>query len=541
MKYAIRLTLMIAILAMGSISYATIKLGADNIQDPGDRSETWTALDQQCIIDYLGMTYGSWSGSTMWPGDTANIHLSGMAFLNSCTPGETLFVYCVDLDHIVNTGPYCVNIDSQVVRPVPYAEQIPSMAYVMTWYPVNTAQQDRIMQLSLWKLSNDERVGSVTYGQPWYTINAGRDPGYPYVNTVYNTDPNINTPANLRVLDALGFGPDSLAKNVIVCGDILTVTAGTTIIDAGMAYVPVTIRLIRGAEAASVNNMSLSGVRIELSIVDGNISDTQVFTDEFGEAHVVISKQAGSPVGAVMQACSYGLWPQKISPCDSAGFQQLLVQKLSTGAVCTLCVTLPFRPDQWEAAELASFDAAPFADGIHLTWRTLSETDLYRWEIERRVSGDSEFSVIAAIPARNLPGGSAYSYTDQAAENGTSYDYRLADVGLNGERTIHGTWVRTATMPANGSTLPLEYELADNFPNPFNPSTTIRFSVPEAAYVNLTVFDVNGREIAVLASRTMEAGTYSVAFNGDNLPSGIYFYTMTSGSFNQTKKMILMK
>lgn len=88
-----------------------------------------------------------------------------------------------------------------------------------------------------------------------------------------------------------------------------------------------------------------------------------------------------------------------------------------------------------------------------------------------------------------------------------------------------------------------EYSLKQNFPNPFNPSTVIRYSLAKEGNVRLSVFDVLGKEVAVLVDRNQNAGSYSVDFNSNqhNIPSGIYFYTLRTGSFVSTRKMIIIK
>ncbi len=80
-----------------------------------------------------------------------------------------------------------------------------------------------------------------------------------------------------------------------------------------------------------------------------------------------------------------------------------------------------------------------------------------------------------------------------------------------------------------------------NYPNPFNPTTVISYSVPTSCQVRLTVLDILGREIVTLVDEQKFAGTYEVQFNASNLPSGIYFYRLTVGTFSNTKKMALVK
>ncbi len=89
--------------------------------------------------------------------------------------------------------------------------------------------------------------------------------------------------------------------------------------------------------------------------------------------------------------------------------------------------------------------------------------------------------------------------------------------------------------------LPTQYSLEQNYPNPFNPTTNISFSIPEAGNVKLLVFNILGQEITTLVNETMNAGKYDVQFDASNLPSGIYFYSITTNNFNTIKKMLLIK
>lgn len=93
----------------------------------------------------------------------------------------------------------------------------------------------------------------------------------------------------------------------------------------------------------------------------------------------------------------------------------------------------------------------------------------------------------------------------------------------------------------NPEILVKDYNLYQNYPNPFNPSTKINFGIPKSGLVSIKVYDINGKLIGVLLNEYKNAGSYSVSFNGSNLSSGIYFYTLSSTDFIQTKKMILIK
>ena len=86
-----------------------------------------------------------------------------------------------------------------------------------------------------------------------------------------------------------------------------------------------------------------------------------------------------------------------------------------------------------------------------------------------------------------------------------------------------------------------EFKLSQNFPNPFNPSTSIQYAISSTQFVTLKVYDLLGREVATLVNEEKTTGSYEVEFDGNNLTSGIYFYKLKAGSFVETKKMILLK
>jgi hypothetical protein len=89
--------------------------------------------------------------------------------------------------------------------------------------------------------------------------------------------------------------------------------------------------------------------------------------------------------------------------------------------------------------------------------------------------------------------------------------------------------------------IPDTYYLSGNFPNPFNPSTKIKYSIPKLSDVEIKIFDILGKEIDILVQEVKPAGTYELTWNAANLSSGVYFYRIKAGDFVQTKKMILLK
>ena len=90
-------------------------------------------------------------------------------------------------------------------------------------------------------------------------------------------------------------------------------------------------------------------------------------------------------------------------------------------------------------------------------------------------------------------------------------------------------------------TNPTVFKLYANYPNPFNPSTTLRYSIPEASFTSIKIYDALGNEVSSLVNETKSPGTYEVEFNATDLSSGIYYYTLQAGSFIQTRKMVLLR
>jgi hypothetical protein len=128
-------------------------------------------------------------------------------------------------------------------------------------------------------------------------------------------------------------------------------------------------------------------------------------------------------------------------------------------------------------------------------------------------------------------------------------DSSLANIQQNAD-AAKVKWRQLAVGISNdGLSVPTRYGLTQNYPNPFNPSTTISFQLSALSIVNLKVFDLLGREVAVLVDETRQPGSYTVQWNASTMPSGIYFYRLQArptgggqiGEFRETKKMILVK
>ena len=164
------------------------------------------------------------------------------------------------------------------------------------------------------------------------------------------------------------------------------------------------------------------------------------------------------------------------------------------------------------------------------------------YDVDVTLPGDAN-AVVASydIDVTSLQGGSALLLASgflSPAANNSGEAFGVLVVLADGTAFLAPT---STSIDENIGGLPSEFELKGNYPNPFNPTTNIQYSVPSNADVRLAVFDMLGREVAVLVNGVRTAGNYSVNFDATNLSSGMYLYRLQSGNFVQTQKMMLVK
>ena len=196
----------------------------------------------------------------------------------------------------------------------------------------------------------------------------------------------------------------------------------------------------------------------------------------------------------------------------------------------------------WDVAnvvpvELASFTADAYPGKVVLNWTTATETNNHGFAIERNTNGNWE-----KIGYVNGNGTStishSYSFVDGNSLTGKVY-YRLHQIDLDGT----GSYSKAVEVDLS---TPIEYALSQNFPNPFNPSTMIKFALKVDSKVSLKIFNALGQEVMTLLSDSRAAGNHEVSFNAAALNSGVYFYTIEASGvdgskFSSTKKMMLLK
>jgi hypothetical protein len=211
---------------------------------------------------------------------------------------------------------------------------------------------------------------------------------------------------------------------------------------------------------------------------------------------------------------------------------------------------------------LNSFTANFSSNGVKLQWTTQSEVDVLGYEIQRAFDENGPFTTIASYrdyaelrAQGNYSAKTDYQFTDVAVAPGFTYWYKLISHDLDGSQQTFGpisvsVQNNNADIQPVAGSIPEQYQLEQNFPNPFNLSTEIRFGIPQTSSdvqdVNLSVYDMSGKKIVELLNAPLSAGLYRVFWNGKDatgkvVPTGIYFYRLSTPNFVKARKMLLVK
>jgi subtilisin family serine protease len=272
-----------------------------------------------------------------------------------------------------------------------------------------------------------------------------------------------------------------------------------------------------------------------------------------GDAHYYVMQgtSMASPVAAGCAALLVQHTPAATPQQIYDAIMQKAVVDLATGPVPNTtwgygkldineALTSPALPVQ-----LASFTLTARDGSIVLSWNTAAEVNNYGFDIERKTIftalPDSAASASVAWKKIGFAAGNgttnapcAYSFIDRTAAP-ARYAYRLKQIDRDG-RFEYSPVIETVNEE-----IPLRYALGQNYPNPFNPSTSIQFTVAAKGPVSLTLYDVLGRQVAVLVQATLEPGSYLTEWNASHFSSGVYFYRLKAGSYSAVKKLLVQK
>ena len=188
--------------------------------------------------------------------------------------------------------------------------------------------------------------------------------------------------------------------------------------------------------------------------------------------------------------------------------------------------------------ELTSFIYTVNSSNVTLNWFTSSEINNRGFEIERSGTDSeiqNEWKSIGFVKGNGTTSSvSDYLFTDRNLSSG-NYKYRLKQIDYNGSFRYYSLQDEVVIG------IPGDFSLMQNYPNPFNPSTVIGYRLAAGSFVTLKVYDMAGKEAAVLVNEFRNAGYYKTEFNGINLPSGTYIYRLEAGKIVSQKKMTLIK
>ncbi|RPI73078.1 MAG: T9SS C-terminal target domain-containing protein [Ignavibacteriales bacterium] len=184
--------------------------------------------------------------------------------------------------------------------------------------------------------------------------------------------------------------------------------------------------------------------------------------------------------------------------------------------------------------ELSSFTSYVSGNSITLTWITSSEINNRGFDIERNFNNEGWIKAGFVNGNGTSTELNTYSFNENNLLPGI-YNYRIKQIDFNGSYHYFNL---DSDIEINS---PLSFDLSQNFPNPFNPSTQITYSVAKQVNVKLVIFNSIGEEIAVLINEQQQPGKYMVNFEGGNLSTGVYFYKISAGDFVSVKKMLMIK
>ncbi len=377
------------------------------------------------------------------------------------------------------------------------------------------------------------------------------DDNFSLLSLAPNTVPDNGYFATVKIvaLADIGEGVSFNVKSAVVLNGPSMGAAEDDTLDVSEAIV--TFAIPTGPSVVGMGDMLMGGnmlqipadggsvsVKVELKDVESDTPSVSWTVTTQGSGTLTVLDADGNMLELDAQMMVAG--PTSLELKVTGGSLQVTV-KATVNDEDTLPVTFTFT--QLNPAELASFDGALQNDGVVLNWSTVSQTNNAGWRITRSVDGETFEAVGNFVQGAGTADALMnYSFEDKDLPGVEKVYYRLEQVDLDG--SISQSNVIEVLL---GARMPLPTEFAVNvYPNPFNPSTTISYELPESAPVSVVIYDVLGQQVRHLISQFNAAGRYSVQWDardnqGRGVASGVYIAKVDAGTTTLSQKMLLLK
>ena len=266
---------------------------------------------------------------------------------------------------------------------------------------------------------------------------------------------------------------------------------------------------------------------IQFLSYEGNFTATEGPADGLESIDIEVNETTSTPIGSSLGLCGEGT--------QYSDFTWTLFSDDTPGEI---------NNDQALPVELINFTACTVNNSIQLSWTTIQELNNFGFEIEKSTDGKF-WDKIGFVPGNgNSNSPKTYRYTDESTLTSDInfvqvhisgiYFYRLKQIDYDGR-------FKYSDVIQVDFDLPGKFNLSQNFPNPFNPTTNIRFSVPVLTPVSLIVYNVMGEEISELLNDTLPAGEYQLAYTAPGCATGIYYYVLKANNQTEVGKMLFLK
>jgi protocatechuate 3,4-dioxygenase beta subunit len=290
----------------------------------------------------------------------------------------------------------------------------------------------------------------------------------------------------------------------------------------------------------TIQKLSISGSIMDSAGIGVNGAFAVIIDSLTGHVRVAVSDSAGKYSVSGLASGSYfmliyasGFVPQFYKNADR--WEDATVIKLTSGSLTAINVTLQAIPRLTSSGQIVGTihsNAGTALPGTLVTIKSSSGATV----ASAITDGNGVYTVTGLTQG-------SYSITASIAQYSSQQQSATYDPSF-GSTTVSNFSMSTASVTAvkdPAGNVPAKFELHNNYPNPFNPSTIISFTLPVNSLVRLQVYNILGQKVAELINKQMNAGNYNVTFNADKLSSGVYLYRLEAGQFTATKKMILTK